>query len=263
MKFYGDIELEGSSILNAKIESLAADPAFNSIEAGRIYYNTTDNTLKLNNGSTYINTSLSANFDNLVASLGSNWINPDLSFNPTVFNALNNVSDLTSNSSLYNVIQQLDAAIQSSNLGLLDLNDVTETAQLVAGDLLFYNGTNFTFTDIDTIVGSYGALTLNSLKNVDAATPSDGDFLIYNSVTQKFQNGTPFFYQDDFSNATDHLIAHDLGTQYCAVTIINRNNNQLITNATVTFADINQLQISLQTAAPITVILVGPPNLNQ
>jgi hypothetical protein len=262
MKYYGDIELMGSTILNALIENLGSDPVFTVEESGRIYFNTTSDTLRLNNGTTYVDASLPATFSNLIDSLGAVWINTDLTFNPSAFNQLINVGSLTANDSLFTVLQQLDSAIKDSNIGILDLSDVAVTTNLEQGDILFYNGTNFTFADIDSLVQNYAHLSLSNLTDVTLGDVGSGDFLVYDSVTSKFVAANPIQPYEDLQVSTNHTILHTLGVKYCNVTVINRSTDTIITDAIVSFLDINQIQITLNTPAPVLVIVTGSPNLS-
>lgn len=262
MKYFHNIELQDSKITGLIVDPLSTDPSFDQTDAGRIYFNSSTQTLRLNNGQEYIDVSIPANFNNLIATLGSNWITVNYAFNPAPFNALDNVSGLDANSSLFDVISQLDHAIsQTGGSSLLTLSDVVETTTLVAGNILYFNGDNFTFADIDTLIANYGNITYLGLKDVDASDVADGDVFFFNAASQKFKAGSMVYTQEDFQNTTSHTITHTLGVKYCGVTIINRSNDTLITNATVVFTDINQIDITLPAAAPIYVVLVATPAL--
>jgi hypothetical protein len=258
MKF-GDIELLNSSIYNLKVESLNADPIFVNTDISRIYYNNTSNTYRFNNGTEYVDLSLPNNFMALIDSLGSNWINEDFTFNPTPFNALNTISDLTSNSSLFDVIVQLDTAIHNLAVpSLADLEDVTVPDNLAAGYVLFYDTDGYTFTDLTTLITNYSTFGVKDLSDVNNETLVNGGSLVYNSSTQTYNVVQTCIVIDDFYNITDHTITHDLGVQYVAVTVVNPQSNQTITNATITYVDENSFNVTLPTAQPILVILTVP-----
>jgi len=262
MKYFHNIELQDSKITGLIVDPLSADPSFEQSDAGRIYFNSASQTLRLNNGQSYIDVSIPSNFNNLITTLGANWITVNYAFNPAPFNALDNISGLDANNSLFDVIAQLDHAIsQTGGTSLLTLSDVVETTALVAGNVLYFNGDNFTFTDIDSLIANYGTITYLGLKDVDASNVADGDVFFYNAASQQFKAGSMVYTQEDFQNTISHTISHTLGVKYCGVTIINRSNDTLITNAAVTFTDVNQIDITLQTAAPIYVVLVATPAL--
>jgi hypothetical protein len=263
MKYFDDITLVGGSIHNAIIENLNQDPTFVDTDAGRLYFNSSSDTLRLNNGTEYIDVTLPTNFSALITTLGNNWITADFGFNPTPFNSLNNVSGLTANSTLFDVISALDTAISSSDgNALTSLSDVVETTELTTGDLVFYNGANFTFASVDDIIENYGQIKIGSLADVSAATPTDGAVLVYSAGTQTYNAVNPFYITQDLQNTTNHTINHTLGTTFCAVTVINASNGQIINNATITLASENVVSIALVSAAPVIVILMAPPSFN-
>ena len=133
-KIFGDVELVGGGkIINMAAEQFETDPVLEASEAGRIIYNTTEASYKYNNGSVWLAFEVSATSnDALIETLGDNWINSDLSFNPTPFNNLDNISGLTANDSLYSVIAQMDAAITSA-LNVVTLQGVS--LNFAPGDL--------------------------------------------------------------------------------------------------------------------------------
>jgi hypothetical protein len=256
---YGDIELLNSSIYNLKVETLSTDPTFETTDTSRIYFNNTTNTYRYNNGSNYVDLSLPNNFMALINSLGNNWINEDFTFNPTPFNDLNTISGLTSNSSLYNVIVQLDTAIHNLAVpSLADLDDVTVPTNIEAGNILFYDTDGYTFTDINTLIENYSTLGINNLKDVVTTDAQNGGALIFNSSTNQYSILQTAIIIEDYYNETDHTITHDLGIMYVGVQIVNPDTNTIITQATVTYVDENSFNIVLATAQPILVILTVP-----
>jgi hypothetical protein len=257
MQYIDDIELIGGSIHGAKIENLNLDPDFFITDSGRIYFNISGTKLRLNNGVEWIDLSLPSNFSNLITTLGANWINTDFTFNPTEFNALTNITGLTSNDSLFDVISQLDNAINSNGGStLLSLNDVAETTVLDAGDLLYYNGDNFTFTNIDAIIQTYGHINFSGLEDVSVTGAIANDIIVYDGAN--YVPANPFFFGTDYSSVIEHTIIHTLGVQLCGITVINANTFTVINDATIVFTDINTVDITLQIAAPIYVVLVSP-----
>ena len=263
MQYYHNIELKNSKITNLVIDPLPDDPMFDVDEAGRLYFNTSTQTLRLNTGTEYVSISLPANFDNLTSVLGANWITTDYRFIPDPFNEFQNVDDLDGNSSLFDVLKQFDVAISGvTNSSLMDLSDVIVTDMLNAGNVIYYNGENFTFSSIDDVISNYGNLTLSSLTDIDVTDAQPNDSLFYDAINQVYKSGSIILTINDYQNVTNHSIEHNLNRKYVPVTVINRNDDSIITNAIVTYVDNNQIDIALPNPTPITVVITAPPNFS-
>jgi hypothetical protein len=260
MKYYGNIEVVRSQHINLVVENRTTEPDTRS--AGRVYFDTDRSVLRLDNGVEYIDVTIPSDFNNLITTLGSNWINSTYTFNPTAFNSLDNVSGLTSNNSLFDVFSQLDSAITSAKVrNLTDLNDVASSG-VVEGNVLFFNGAEYSFTSINSLLDSYAQLKIASLRDVDVSSLTDGQVLVYNAASATFKSQTIVQTYDDFQSNQNHLIIHSLGVQYCGLTLINTSTNTLITDAVVTFNDVNQITVSLPYAAPVTAIMTAIPVAN-
>lgn len=254
---YGDIELANAKIYNLKVEGLNEDPTFSADELSRIYFNTVTNTYRFNNGAGYVDLSLPNNFSAFAASMGS-WINADFTFNPTPFNSFNTITGLTSNSSLFDVLSQLDSALgQVSSPKLGDLNGVVISDDIADGDIMHYDGTNYSFASVDTLIENYSTLGILSLKDVNKAIV-DGGSIVYNTDSKQFDIKQTTVLIQDYYNDTSHAISHGLGVRYLGISVINRDTGNLISNADVTFLDENSLNITLPNPAPIVVILTIP-----
>ena len=266
MKVLGDIDIRGGGkIINMAAEAVDTDPVLEASEEGRIIYNTTENAYKYNNGSTWLafEVSLSGS-DTLISTLGDNWINNDLSFNPAPFNALDNVSGLDSNDSLFSVIEQLDTAITSA-LNVVTLQGVSldfTAGDLSANNIIYFDGTNFvpgTVNDLDTV-----ELNLSEIQDVNITTPADNEQLVYQSGAW-VNLPTHFQYQDLSGTNSTFVVNHNLGVQFCDVTIIDmsvatpqRIDPTLV--QTVAYQDANQLTVVLAPAAgnkPVTILVQG------
>lgn len=263
MKYYSDIELQNSKITGLRLEPLDADPTFDVNDLGRIYFNQTTGIIKLNNGTAYIDVTIPSNFNDLITTLGNNWINSTYSFNPVPFNQFKNVNSLTENDSLYSVLAQLDTAIsQISKSKLLDLSDVAVTQTVNAGDICYYTGDFFSFASIDSVIENYGHIEFVKLNDVDTTALAQNSIFLYDSVSSSLKAASLFYEDDDLQITTSHSITHNLGVKYCSVTLIDKSNDQLITDATVTFTDIGQIDITLANAAPIHYVLIANPKLS-
>lgn len=125
-----------SEIKNALLEKLAADPTG---FAGRLYYNTGDNTYRYYNGTVWTTfssaagvTALQNEVDALETSIGAA-VNSSGVFQASAFSGFQNV---TAPTNLTNVLSQLDAALENKDT-LAELDDVTITAA-AAGHVLYY-----------------------------------------------------------------------------------------------------------------------------
>jgi hypothetical protein len=109
MKINGNLEVLGESKIRVKeIE----DYQFNSDDSGLLY--TKYGQLFLNTGTKVSQIETTNRLNTLKSSLG-NWLLNDFSFNPLTFNnTFDNVSGLDANSSLLDVLSQLDSAISNT-----------------------------------------------------------------------------------------------------------------------------------------------------
>jgi hypothetical protein len=256
---YGDITLINGRILNLKSELGTSLPTFNSNDVGRLFFVSTDGTLRVNDGNEWVTIQFSntENSSPLLVTLGTNWINNDLSFNPTPFNDLDNISGLTANSTLYSVIAALDAAITGlSSQHLADLGD-TAFGSLAAGDIVIWSGTAFTNISLNNLAESRLTLNTTSLKDVtqlDAYVP--GDVLVFSASEEKFANRQVSYTYTNTATDSEFLISHQLGVRYPLVQIINyATNTSITTGYSISYDGANELTLTLDTAAPVIVIV--------
>jgi hypothetical protein len=262
MNVYGNLTLVSGEIINFYPEEVTADPAFLASEEGRVVYNSTDNSLKFNNGTAWVSVQTSATSSNsFLETLGTNWINPNLTFNPTDFNALDNVSGLSTNDSLFDVIDQLDDAITSAlnvvTLRGINLNFTSST--IAANNILYYDGLDFvpgTINDLDTI-----ELDFDELQNVNVPTPSDRDFIIYDSDNSEYIN-KQVFYKQQFLSGTVNVftVNHNLGEQFCHVTVIDNSFSppRRLAESDLTsiqYSNANTLTVTTTTNKPVTIVV--------
>lgn len=258
---YGDITLINGRILNLKTELGSSLPTFVTTDVGRLFFDNSDNTLKINDGSSWVtlqfsNTNTSSP---LLVTLGQNWINMDLSFNPTPFNALDNIDGLTSNDSLFSVIAALDSAITDiGSQRLIDLDD-TSFGSLAPGDIIFWTGTIFSNASLNTLADSYLDISTTSLNDIESIAPySSGDSLVYSEAAGALVNRKSSFTYTNTASDTAFLIEHNLGTKYPLVQIINyQTGMSIISNYSISYDDVNTLTLTLNTAAPVVVVIQG------
>lgn len=266
MDYYGNIKLIDAEIINLRVDANPTLPDFIVDDESRIVYNLTDHQLYYNNGTAYFPLQVaSQNAQPLIETLGNNWINPDLSFDPTPFNELPFLSDLTSTDSLFTVFEQITAGLETlSDISINSLNGVDiEAAQV--NDVLYFNGTNWTNTQIDNIPNFTINISLASLNDVDLdGTLENTQSLFFNSTSNKFVNASwAYTYTEDVSLST-HTVVHNLNQQYCDVTVINPSTNppQSITPISILYTSEVQLVVNLASPSPAVILVKAVPVLS-
>lgn len=265
MQYLGDIELVGSSILNCKIERVNALPTFTVNDESRLIYvigvPPATGQYYCNNGSQWIPFQFaSQDSEPLIATLGNNWINGDYTFNPANFNALGFMTGLpalTSTDSLFTVIQRLDEAL--GNFSSIDINDITgfEVVSPTAGDIIYFNGTNYVNAPITNIPDFAINISLDNLTDVNIpTTPTNNEGIYFDSSTNKFVNKKLFYIFEDLSGTqSTHTITHNLNQLYCTVTIFDTVAKALITPTAVIYNNASQLSVTV-TGTPSVIIYV-------
>lgn len=259
MKIAGNLEVAGTlDGLQLKPSTTATIPIFNSDDKGALYFDTDINGLVFNNGVSNLNILLDETSNPTFRdTLGAEWINVDYTFNPTNFNNLGNISGLTSSSTLYNVIQQLDTSITSQKISTIDdLSDATIT-NAVLNDILYNNGSEWINGSINNIISSI-SYTLSDADDTTIATPVNGDKLVYSDTSNTFENKKTSHTFDTATVNTIFGITHNLNTLHCHVTVINKLTNISIPDAVVTYVDADTLQISIGVSAPIIALISIP-----
>jgi len=246
MKFYGDIELVNGSILGLHIEEVNS-LSIPTIDNNRLL--SFEGKLYFNNGSGYklLQFSDTDNESPLITTLGP-WVNTDLSFNPTGFNALDNISGLTSENSLFDVISQLDSAISSvTQNALTDLQDVVVTSPEDGDILVFSSGTLVNLSLQDAIV-NYGNVTIASLQDYDTTGVNlNNDLIYWNSTLSKFTNKRCFYRHSSETSQTEYVFSHNLGVQFCFVEVFDKLTNKKIPS--------DQYEVTYNTENSISVVL--------
>lgn len=257
---YGDITLLNGRIKNLKTEIGTSLPVFNAEDVGRLFFVNSDGTLAVNDGSEWVTLQFSntENSSPLLVTLGDNWINPDLSFDPTPFNALDNISGLTANDSLFSVIAALDTALtELSSQHLANLGDVAFGA-LNTGDIVIWGGTKFTNISMNNLANARLTLNTTSLKDVAVTTYAAGNILVYSQTSSKLVNRKLMFTFTSTASDTAFTVNHNLGVQYPIVQIANAFTKTSITSGyTITYTDLNNLQVVLTSAAPVVITVMA------
>lgn len=126
------------------------------------------------------------------------------------------------------------------------------TGIVVSADTVAFDETYGDARYINTAGDSMaGDLTLfaDPTTNLMAATKQYVD-----KVGQALANST-FVYDGAVAQAT-HVVAHNIGSQYCNVTVVDSANKQILPDS-VTFDDANQLTVGFSSAITCKVIVTG------
>lgn len=275
MKYYGDIELVNGKIINLVVDPVDGIPSFVDTDEARIVYNlnNTDNPkgLYINNGTEYVPFQIaSQNTQPLIETLGTNWINPDYSFNPSAFNALEFISGLTSNDNLFSVIAQIDEAL--GKFDTLSINDIEtfSVSDPKSGDIIYFDGTNFINTPLSNLPNFGIDIALGNITDVDiATTPTDNQTIFFdhtltteNAPSGRFTNKKWAFAYQNLNPQTTHVVTHSLGQRYCAVTVINTSGNTSVVPTSISYDSNAQLTVNLGSSLPVVILVTTIPIQN-
>jgi hypothetical protein len=253
----GGVNLESGKIINMVLESTVNPPSFNSAKAGEFSFSTSDRVLRFNDGIQFIalNTTISED-PNLKVSLGSNWLNEDLSFNPVPFNDLPNIHDLDSTSSLFDVIDQI--AVLIDNASTITIEDI-DVSQVVTPDMsvLAYNAGEVIFVEIEQVLeGSQISLTFDNLKGFDITDVTHGNAILFNECGDLVSKNVSFTYTM-YTTSIAHTITHELGVKHCAVYCIDPATDMMVTPVSVYFNSVNELTVTLPASTGLKALVTN------
>jgi hypothetical protein len=135
-----------------------------------------------------------------------------------------------------------------------DLTNVAAAADSAANnDLLRYNGSAWTAASPAAVAGT---INLGDLADVGTATPTDGHALIGDGTAW---NNQKIFHVYTGSSATTHTVTHNIGQQFCNVTVIDDSTGtkEVIIPQSIVFDSVNQLTVTLNSALAIKVVVMG------
>ena len=254
MKINGNLDISGY-IDGARLKKDTTQPTFSESDAGRLMF--TDNGLMFNDGESIKTVQFSQSSDvSLRATLGVGWVNPNLSFNPTMFNEFNTVSGLNANSTLFDVLSQFDSALSEGGVASLGSIGDVSFGELESGDSIIYDGTNFVNMKFSELVEN-SSLELGWLSNVTLTELATNDTIVFNG-TEFVNKQTSFIYENLSASATEFVVAHQLSNRYCHVTVVDTTTNERIEPLGVTYQSTNVLRVFLQDSAPIRIIVTAP-----
>lgn len=269
MKYFGDLELVNGSIINLVAERVPSNPTFDPADEGKIIYNFSQNAYFFNNGSAWLRFEVAnALSDNLIDALGTEWINPDRSFNPSAFNALDNISGLGTEDSLFNVIEQLDTAITNAqtvtniagvNLGF-DENDLFDRY------VIYYDGAVWTVGSVDEL--DRQTILLDELEDVQITGECDCEVLSFDLTSELWINRKVYHKFEDISALNSSwIVNHNFGNKYCTVTVlrVDGDNETIVKDDEINeivLLDNNRVSVSLNSSTAVRILVQSVPGTN-
>lgn len=253
----GGVEFRDGKVIDLTLEPISYIPVFDPVDVGKFTFSLADGVLRFNtgNGLWALNTAISED-PNLKASLGSNWLNPDLSFNPTPFNDLPGIIGLDTNSSLFDVIDQMATNIDI--VGNISIEDI-DVSEVVAPDMsvIAYLAGNLMFLGIEQVLeGSTISLGFDNLKGFDITSTALGNMIIFDSDGNL--SSKKFYYKyENLTTSTSHLINHGLNSYFCSVSCINPNTHVASTPTNITYTSANQIIVTFDTSQPLVALITN------
>jgi len=114
---------------------------------------------------------------------------------------------------------------------------------------------SFSSTDFDVTSGAVSLVQkdLTSLSDVSLSSPATGDALVYSGGA--FTN-KPMYFLYTGASASSHTVTHNLGQQYCNVTVVDATDNVVIPESIV-FTSANALTVTFNSAIACKVVVMG------
>lgn len=267
MKYYGDLELVNGSIINLIAERVPSNPTFTADDEGKIIFNTSQKAYFFNNGSAWLRFEVAnALSDNLIDALGDNWINPDRSFNPSAFNSLDNISGLGTNSSLFDVVSQLDTAITDAqtvtNIVGVDLN--FDEDDLDDRYVIYYDGAVWTVGSIDEL--DRQTIQLDELEDVQISGQCDCEVLSFDLDSELWINRKVYHkFQDSTGSNNEWIVNHEFGIKYCSVTVVDANTDIILKDSEIDeilLLDENRVRVKTVADRAVIIMVYAAPGTN-
>jgi hypothetical protein len=253
----GGIEIIDGKLGTLVLETIPTAPTFDAAHSGEFTFSEDDKILRFNTGNTLValNSGASEN-PNLVESLGENWLNVDYTFNPVPFNNLPIIAGLTSDDSLFSVIDQLAVAV--NNISEVALGDITADPDSTMQAVVALNGAVFATSANQLITSSDVELNFRTLSDFDIPTSdiAAGKMLVFNSEA-KLKSKKVHYTYENLAESKQHRITHAFGNRYCAVFCIDAVSKKMIIPEEVYYNDNNLLTVEFATPTSLIAILTN------
>lgn len=143
----------------------------------------------------------------------------------------------------------------SLNATLDDLENVFGADNAPAGSILQMNPDGLTYEPVSPAAFADG-ITLADLGDVDNdVTPAAGEVLIGNTAGDAFITRKIYHLEDVRTAATTWTVTHDLGQQYCNVTVV--VDDEVVIPQSITFDSDADLTVTFNTAVAGKVVVMG------
>jgi len=144
------------------------------------------------------------------------------------------------------------AGAVSLTASLDDLTNVSSADAAATGDLLTKTAGDWQPVSRTALAGS---LVLDDIGDVAATGAADGEVLVRNGSSQWVNQ--KIFHVFTGSANTTHVVTHNIGTQWCNVTVIDDNTNEVIIPQSIVFDSATQLTVTLTSSLAIKVVVMG------
>lgn len=253
----GGVELINGKIVTLSVDSVSTAPNFDAARAGEFTFSDDDKVLRFNNGENLVplNTTVSEN-PNLITSLGDNWLNNDLSFNPVPFDALTTVS-VDGNDDLFVVISQLDEAI--AGLSDITLGEIDVPESSTEWGIATYREGVLWIEPIGTVLNNSSVqIKLSNISGFAIDDYTEGNMLAFNDDRELVSKRTHYRYENLTANPS-HIITHNFGEKYVSVFCINPKNNKMIIPTEIDFSTSNQCNVFLSEPSGLIALVTNLP----
>lgn len=146
------------------------------------------------------------------------------------------------------------AGAVSLNATLADLLNVDPAVDVspTAGDLLQNDGTKW-----NKISGTalFGGTSIDALSDVTLTSPATGQTLVYSSG--QFVNKPLYFKYVAGAAGTSHTVTHNLGQQFCNVTVFDSATNEVVIPQSIVCGSTSACTVTFNSALSCTVVVMG------
>lgn len=143
----------------------------------------------------------------------------------------------------------------------LDIFGLTAEAGTPSGTdvLAMFDGTNNVKVSISQLSAAMDvAVNLGDLNDVVQTDYTAGDILVADGTNSYDQKTIQFIYSG--GSATSHTVTHNLGQQYCNVTVVDASDEVIIPQS-ITFTSANVVTVTFNSAIACKVIVMGIPGV--